>query len=93
MKVSASKILNELNHTKIVFNRKNKYTDLAVPKQFLLNRQTIKNMTCNTQIVTIIIGFISMYFSINIYDSKTFYLYKDKNLTYLIYDDNRFDKK
>ena len=42
MKVSASKIWNELNHTKIAFNGENKCTYFSIPKNFRFNRQNNK---------------------------------------------------
>ena len=50
-------------------------------------------MTCNTLTVTIIIDLLNIHCSINMYDSKRFYPYKQNNLTYLVYDNNRFDNE
>ena len=64
-----------------------------LPMMFDIIDKTIKLMTYNTQTVTIIIDSIIMHCSITLYNYKQLYPYKEKNLTYLIYDDNYFNNK
>ena len=65
MKVSISKIWNELNPTKIAFIRKTNALTSLLPTMFDWKDETMKLITCNAQTVTLIIDFIIMHFSIN----------------------------
>ena len=92
MKVSVSKTCHESNHTKIVFNINTNALNLLFPKMFDLIDKTIKLMTCKTQTVTTTIYIIIMHCSTNLYNSKRLYQYKQKKLTYLVYNNDFFEK-
>ena len=99
MNVSALKIWNDQNGTKMYLFETNKCSYLAVTNYDRLNQQKNEayNLQCtNITIMTTIkitIDHMSMHCSINMQNPKLFYWFKLNNLTYLGYDDTSFKNK